>query len=114
VISADKQMFQSVIRNLLNNAVKFTYAKGVVEISSVVKDGKCIISVKDDGTGIALEKQAKIFTLNIASSYGTELEKGTGLGLTLCKEFTERQGGTISFESRPEVGTTFYVTMNLV
>lgn len=114
VIFADKQMFQSVIRNLLNNAVKFTYSKGIVEINSIVRDGRCIITVRDNGTGIALEKQSKIFTLNIASSYGTELEKGTGLGLTLCKEFTERQGGAISFESTPEVGTTFYVAMNLV
>ena len=113
VITADKQMFQSVIRNLLNNAIKFTYSGGDVVISSKVLDGSCIIAVKDTGTGIVPEKQTKIFTLNIASSYGTELEKGTGLGLTLCKEFTERQGGSIRFESKLNIGTSFYVSMNI-
>ena len=113
VITADKQMFQSVIRNLLNNAIKFTYSGGDVVISSKVLDGSCIIAVKDTGTGIVPEKQTKIFTLNIASSYGTELEKGTGLGLTLCKEFTERQGGSIRFECTLNIGTTFYVSMNI-
>ena len=113
LLQADRNMFQAVVRNLLNNAVKFTYAKGEVEIRSRTEDGFCILSVKDNGTGISEEKQAKLFTMNIASSYGTELEKGTGLGLMLCRDFTERQGGKIWFESLTDSGTTFYVSMPL-
>ncbi|RZK80328.1 MAG: HAMP domain-containing histidine kinase [Pedobacter sp.] len=113
ILNADRNMFQAVVRNLLNNAIKFTYAKGKVELKSWVEDDYCIISVRDNGTGISEEKQAKLFTMNIASSYGTELEKGTGLGLMLCKDFTEKQGGKIWFESLPDSGTTFYVAMPL-
>ncbi|MHA4893885.1 sensor histidine kinase [Pedobacter sp. PWIIR3] len=114
VIRADRNMFQSVMRNLLNNAIKFTYAEGVVELKSEVSDGRCVLSVRDNGTGISPEKQAKIFTMNIVSSYGTELEKGTGLGLMLCKDFVDKQDGRIWFESTPESGTVFYVSMPVV
>lgn len=114
VIRADRNMFQSVIRNLLNNAIKFTYTKGEVSIKSTVEDGQCIIAVRDNGTGITPAKQAKIFTMNVVSSYGTDLEKGTGLGLMLSKDFVEKQGGKIWFESTANSGTVFYVSMPVV
>nr|WP_121272825.1 HAMP domain-containing sensor histidine kinase [Pedobacter schmidteae] len=112
-ISADKNMFDLVMRNLLNNAVKFTNPGGTIQVGTTLEDGKCIISIKDDGIGIASERQAEIFSLNIASSYGTMNEKGTGLGLVLCKDFIVQQGGRIWFTSSVDTGTVFYVEMSL-
>lgn len=110
-VHADQNMLQLVVRNLLNNAIKFTNPNGAIEVLSRLEDGQCMIQVKDDGTGIAADKQASIFSLNVVSSYGTANEKGTGLGLMLCKDFIEQQGGKIWFESTPGKGTTFYVTL---
>jgi two-component system sensor histidine kinase/response regulator len=113
-VVADPDMLELVIRNLMNNAVKFTKTGGEISVSAVVADGHCIIAVKDNGIGIAKAKQAKIFSLQIVSSYGTNNEKGTGLGLMLCKDYTERQGGKIWFESEPQQGSTFYVSLPVV
>ncbi|SMC94642.1 sensor histidine kinase [Pedobacter nyackensis] len=110
-ILADKDMFDLVIRNLLNNAVKFTKSNGKIWISTVLSEGDCLIMIKDNGIGISPERQNQIFSLNIASSYGTLNEKGTGLGLVLCKDFVIQQGGEIIFTSSAEEGTTFQVKM---
>ncbi|MDR6786166.1 signal transduction histidine kinase [Pedobacter africanus] len=111
MVKGDKLMIQSVARNLLNNAFKFTPANGDIEVKARQDGNRCIFSVKDSGVGISAEKQRQIFTLRIASSYGTENEKGTGLGLSLCKDFIEKQGGKIWFESVPKAGTTFYIAL---
>jgi len=112
-IFADTDMLQLIIRNLVNNAIKFTNPGGEIIISAAVADGDCRIAVKDNGIGIPHGQQAGIFSLKANSTYGTKNEKGVGLGLVLCKEFTELQNGSIAFESTPGIGTTFYVSFKL-
>lgn len=104
-------MVQLIIRNLLNNAIKFTPTNGEITIGAKVNGSDCSIYVKDSGVGIAAVKQKEIFSMNVVSTSGTENETGTGLGLILCKEYIEKLGGDISFESVPGKGTTFYVTL---
>lgn len=110
-VMADMNMFQLVIRNLLNNAIKFTPPGGEIKLESELRGANWHISIKDSGIGIADERKAAIFSLKNQSTYGTKNEKGTGLGLLLCKEFTELQQGKIGFESSEGTGTTFYVSM---
>lgn len=113
-ILADPKMLKVVMRNLISNAIKFTNLEGEISISAVVEEGSCVIAVKDNGIGLIKEKQRVIFSLNIAPNYGTANEKGTGLGLVLSKDYIDRQGGKIWFESIPWEGTTFYVSLPLV
>ena len=112
-IIADTDMLQLVVRNLINNAIKFTAPGGQIIISdSFIGDDYCIM-LRDNGIGIPIEQQATIFSLKVNSTQGTKNEKGFGLGLVLCKEFTELQGGKIAFESTPGIGTTFYMSFKL-
>lgn len=113
VVNADVDMLQLVIRNLLNNAVKFTRAGGLIEVKSITENNNCIISITDNGTGMALGKQAEIFSLSTTSTHGTQNEYGTGLGLVLCKDYTELQGGRIWFNSTEGTGSTFYISLPL-
>ena len=106
-------IFQLVIRNLVNNAVKFTPKGGGIRINASIKENQCIISISDTGIGIPYELQANLFTLKVKSSYGTNNEKGVGIGLALCKEFTEMQKGKIWFESEPGKGSSFRISMLL-
>ncbi len=110
-VKADVNMLKLIIRNLLNNAVKFTPAGGYIELKAVKDKDQCVISVSDNGTGIPLNRQNSIFTLKASSTYGTENEKGTGLGLVLCKDYTLLQGGKIWFTSIENQGTIFYVSL---
>ncbi|BAU53567.1 sensor histidine kinase [Mucilaginibacter gotjawali] len=112
-IIADTDMLQLVVRNLISNAIKFTSPGGEIIILSDVVDDECRIMVKDNGIGIPFEEQANIFSLKVNSVYGTKNEKGIGLGLVLCKEFTELQNGKIGFESDPGVGSVFYISFKL-
>lgn len=102
-------MLQLVIRNLISNSIKFTSTEGFINISAKITQNRCQITVEDNGKGIPLEKQHQIFNIKSQPEYGTNHEKGVGLGLTLCKEFTERQGGTISFKSTLGEGSSFFV-----
>lgn len=113
-VIADPDMIQLVVRNLLNNAVKFTKPGGEIHITGK-KDasGYALITVKDNGIGIPEEKQATLFTANSGTTYGTSNEKGVGLGLTLCHEFTQLQGGKLSFSSSPNQGSEFYLSLPL-
>jgi PAS domain S-box-containing protein len=111
-VNADQNMLSTIIRNLLSNAVKFTGKGGVITLSSAtsIKDGKNFIevSVNDSGVGISEEAQSKLFVLSeIRSTRGTENEKGSGLGLILCKEFVEKHGGDIRVSSKEGKGSTF-------
>jgi signal transduction histidine kinase len=110
-VVADSDMLQLVIRNLMSNAIKFTPVGGSVDLRTEIVMNECKISIIDNGTGIPFEQQKNIFSLKSGSTFGTQNEKGVGLGLLLCKEFTEQQGGRISFESTPGRGSTFFVYM---
>ncbi|GCC52499.1 hypothetical protein SanaruYs_27360 [Chryseotalea sanaruensis] len=111
-VHTDLNMMRSVLRNLLTNAIKFTDAGGVISLRSAEASEKEIVfSVADNGTGIPEENREKLFTLGTISTQGTEAEKGTGLGLMLCREFIEKSGGRIWFESAKGKGTTFFFTL---
>ena len=112
-ITADADMLQLIIRNLINNALKFTHPGGWIIIAADIIDDDCRIMIKDNGLGIPYEHQNDIFSLKTESTSGTKNEKGVGLGLLLCKEFTELQNGKITFESTPGDGTIFYVSFKL-
>lgn len=112
-IIADVEMIKLVIRNLIINAVKFTPSGGNVTVSAEVKGQSVLLIIEDNGIGIAKEKQANLFSVGAVSTYGTNNEKGVGLGLLLCKEFTEMQGGSISFESTLGVGSKFCLNFPL-
>jgi hypothetical protein len=112
VIRADRGMIEATLRNLLANAVKFSTRGGTVEISCKPRGPKVAVFVKDEGIGIPEEAQAELFRIDRAyTTAGTDNEKGTGLGLILCKEFVERNGGEIWVESAPGVGSTFGFTV---
>jgi len=110
-VVADSDMLQLVVRNLVSNAIKFTPVGGTVDISIEIVLNECLLSVKDNGRGIAFDKQPDIFSLKAQSTFGTGNEKGVGLGLLLCKEFTELQGGRIGFNSLPGKGSNFFIYM---
>ncbi|MDB5022588.1 MAG: two-component sensor histidine kinase [Mucilaginibacter sp.] len=110
-VVADNDMLQLVVRNLVSNAIKFTPVGGSVDIRTQIVMNECKISIIDSGRGIPFEQQKDIFSLKAGSTFGTQNEKGVGLGLLLCKEFTEQQGGRIGFESSPGRGSAFFVYM---
>lgn len=108
-VIADADMLKVVMRNLLGNAVKFTPAGGEVVIKAMKEGDAVIVSVKDNGIGISKAKQDQLFTLHSATTFGTDNEKGVGLGLLLCKDFMERQGGSLWFHSTEGQGSTFFI-----
>ncbi len=114
-VIADKDMLELVIRNIVSNALKFTPENGTVQICAKpdahFKNG--IISIQDNGIGISEKHINHIFLQDVTSTYGTANEKGTGLGLFLCKEFVALQDGRIWVESVLGGGTTFYVSLPL-
>ncbi|HMJ69792.1 MAG TPA: sensor histidine kinase [Cyclobacteriaceae bacterium] len=112
-VYADMNMIQTVVRNLVSNAIKFTHPGGKVGLSAFRKNGSIAVRVSDTGTGIPEGNIEKLFTLHGVSVTGTQLEKGTGIGLAVCKEFVERNGGTISVQSTINVGTAFEFTIPL-
>jgi len=111
---ADKFAIQTVLRNLLNNATKFTPEGGLISIDSVKDVNNLVLSVADNGTGMTKEKQKKIFRVDaVSSTPGTQGEKGSGFGLLLCKDLVEKNGGTIWLESEKGKGSTFSFTLPL-
>ncbi len=113
-VFADPNMINTILRNLITNAIKFTYEDGKVEIKAEIKDDFAILSVTDTGVGIAEENLNKLFKVeNSISTLGTEHETGTGLGLILCKEFVEKHNGKIWVESKINYGSTFFFTIPL-
>ncbi len=108
IVYADVNMFSTVFRNLVTNAIKFTHENGNISIHIRRKDDFCEICVKDYGVGISVEDIQKIFRIdNKHKTVGTMGEKGTGLGLILCKEFVEKNGGQISVKSAVGKGSEF-------
>jgi signal transduction histidine kinase/ligand-binding sensor domain-containing protein len=113
-ILADRNMIRTILRNLISNAIKFTNKNGKVEVKAFVYDRSVEISVSDNGIGMSRETMAKLFRLDAnLSTRGTENEKGTGLGLFLCKEFVEKHGGKIHIESESGKGSIFRFTIPL-
>lgn len=109
---ADKNIISTVIRNLVNNAIKFTNSNGRVEIRAAETINEIEVSIADTGVGIDADDLEKLFQLsNSISNKGTANEEGTGLGLLLCKEFIERNGGRIWANSNKGKGSTFYFTL---
>lgn len=112
IIYTDRNILNTILRNLINNAIKFTPRKGLVLINSSQDGHNYLISVKDTGIGISKENLKNIFNLETASSrLGTESEKGTGLGLKLCKEFVEKLNGKIWADSSVLTGSEFIVSI---
>ena len=111
---ADKNMVRTIIRNLISNSIKYTYQGGFIKILSSYEKGFCKISVSDNGIGISNENIDKIFKIDEShSTLGTEKETGTGLGLILCKEFVEKNGGKLWVKSEPDKGSIFSFTLPL-
>ena len=112
MIYADYDLMKLVIRNLIANAIKFSNAGSHIRIiSKKLEDGNYRVAIEDQGVGISEEDKHKIFSDEHFTSTGTNKEKGSGLGLNLCKEYVEKHGGTIWFESTKDEGTTFYFTI---
>ncbi len=109
---ADPDMLNLIIRNLVSNAIKFTPENGLITFTIYAKTGYVEFHVKDTGVGIPEENIDKIFKNNeYFTTRGTNYEKGSGLGLRLCKEFVEKHGGKIWAERRKDIGTDFIFTL---
>lgn len=114
VAYADEDMMFSVIQNLLSNAIKFSKDNGEIIFDGIVVNNMVQISIKDAGIGIKEEDMAKLFRNDVRhSTYGTHDEKGSGLGLMICKEMIEKNSGEISVSSKFGEGTTFTFTLPL-
>lgn len=111
-IQADENMLNLIIRNLLSNAIKYTPTDGSVKIDLANEMGMAKISVQDNGVGMSEDQLSKLFKPGyFNTNRGTAHEKGTGIGLKLCKEFVEQQGGKLEIETRINHGSTFYVSL---
>ncbi len=112
VALADENMVKTILRNLLSNAVKFTPENGEIVIHTELKDDWIYCTVKDTGIGIEKSNLEKLFKIDQHYTRpGLENEKGSGLGLILCKEFVEKNGGEIHIESEPDKGTTIIFSL---
>ena len=112
LIFTDKSMTETILRNLVSNAIKFSHKNGSVRIGSTVEKEMLVVKVSDSGVGIDEEKLSSILKSNLAlSTTGTEKESGTGLGLIISKEFVEKQSGKIWVESKKDEGSTFYFSV---
>jgi signal transduction histidine kinase len=111
---ADKNMIRTILRNLITNAVKFTHKNGQVLVNAVSNSEHVEITVTDSGIGMSKEIMSKLFKIDAnLTTRGTENEKGTGLGLFLCKEFVEKHNGNIWVESEEGKGSTFKIILPL-
>ncbi len=112
IIEADEDMLSTILRNLMANAIKFTPKNGKVQVLAKIEERQVVISVSDTGVGMTGETIGKLFKIETSfTSRGTENEKGTGLGLILCKEFVEKHNGKIWVESEVGKGSVFSFTI---
>jgi signal transduction histidine kinase len=111
-VNTDVNFLETILRNLINNAIKFTPAGGTIQVTAKPGPKEVVISVKDSGIGMTKNQIDNLFNIN-KNTYtaGTNGEKGSGLGLILCKEFIEEYNGTITVESAPGKGSTFSFTV---
>ena len=106
LVLADRNLVSIAISNVLSNAIKFTPVNGAVVISSLVVGDRVLLSVVDSGQGMTMEQMGALFTQSHSSSYGTNGERGFGMGLRICKEYMELNKGALEIESNPGEGTT--------
>lgn len=112
MVMAHKNSVTTVIRNLISNAIKFTPKGGTITLSATRNNEEAFISIADSGVGMSKEVIDKIFRIDAKhSTKGTADEKGTGLGLVLCKDFVEKNNGSIGVQSEEGKGSTFYFTL---
>ncbi|GAK49832.1 response regulator receiver sensor signal transduction histidine kinase [Candidatus Moduliflexus flocculans] len=112
VVFADPHMLKTVVRNLVSNAIKFTEPGGKITVSSSSANDYEEITVADTGVGISPEHLQKLFKIDVVFSMpGTAKEPGTGLGLVLCKEFVEKNGGVLRVDSEVGQGSRFRFTV---
>lgn len=111
VILADKETIKIVMRNLISNAIKFTSEGGYITMGSKFSEGVATIQIIDTGVGIKNADPEQLFTITTYTTLGTSNEKGTGMGLKICKDFIELNHGTIHVESVENLGTTFSFTL---
>ena len=109
---ADKTMMAIVIQNLISNAIKFTFTQGKIITVAYEQKNSAVVGVQDNGVGMDDYKVKNLFAFQEGTiTIGTDGEKGTGLGLVICKEFVERNGGEIWVESDLKNGSTFYFSI---
>ena len=111
IVVADPNAFADVLTNLLTNAAKFSPDGAPIRVRAEEDGPDVVVSVTDRGTGIPLDEQALVFDRFYQSPSNLPSQRGTGIGLTIAKRFTEMQGGRISVESEPGLGSTFFVSM---
>jgi two-component system sensor histidine kinase KdpD len=111
VVVADQRAFGQVLMNLLTNAAKYSPSGAPITIRTELGDSEVVVSVADHGSGIPLDEQDRVFDRFYQSPSNGATRRGTGIGLSIAKRFTEMQGGRIRVESIPGVGSTFFVTM---
>lgn len=108
----DKETINLIIRNLLSNAIKFTDQNGTITISAYYEGRQAVVEIRDNGVGMKKEVVQNLFkSASFESTYGTANEKGSGIGLVLCRDFIEKNGGEIRAESTPGQGSRFIFTM---
>jgi PAS domain S-box-containing protein len=113
-VYADPNMIKTIVRNLLANSIKYTHNGGKISISAIVKNKYAVILVEDNGVGMDDNTKNQLFKMDLhVSTIGTNEEKGTGLGLILCKEFAKKNHGEIWVESELNKGSQFYVSLPL-
>lgn len=113
-VEADGNMLNTILRNLITNAIKFTEKGGKVNVYSQVDENFATIFVKDNGVGISKDNTGRLFNIkNKRITMGTNNEKGSGLGLILCNDFVKQNGGELFIESEINCGSTFYFTIPL-
>jgi PAS domain S-box-containing protein len=111
-VTADPIMLNSIMQNLIGNSIKFTHNEGSIRvISENINNGLIQVTVSDNGVGMDNKQIKNLFELNVTSTRGTNNEKGTGLGLMICKEMVEKNGGTISVKSEAGKGTDISFTI---
>ena len=111
-VRADRNQLEFVLRNLLQNAIKFSHLGGQVIVMATARPGVAEISIMDQGVGLTADQTQAIMRGEAGrSTKGTAGEKGTGLGLAVCREFIEKNGGTLRIETVPGQGTTVAFTL---
>lgn len=114
IIKADREMLSVILRNIISNSIKFSRQGDTINVSAFSEENRTVIEVTDTGIGMSKEVLEKILTSDERiSTPGTSNEKGSGLGLSLCKEFVSRHGGELRAESQPGAGSRFTFTIPL-